>query len=456
MKLIQPFVTLLLLVGITLAEEKQSYDHDRGEEYQEEQAQVEAYKGILAAAKEIVIYEGLPHPYEEEELLKKEAKRKDIVTLPPLDEAFYTPAVEVVNAEAILKLLAGSDGIQENEPKKCDFHSDFCIQFKHQDTTYHAFFCFGCGEVSVRQGDSGVTFGFNDEELKKLLAVYEKKRPKKVATAPEIGTIVTAKDEPVKKSDITISYEYDGKGKLVLSFQNISMNAAAIGVAGSVVVKDGKLIIQPKELYDSGGAVESLRWYTIQYIIQSVHPGHYSLLHDDSATEGIDRIAKTELDLTTAGKGSKTVTFKDPFAELPEFNYTIYIAKPAKYVWSALTEKKMIDQYYMAPVHVLELKKGGRISYGGDAELISGTIIEIDAPKKLVHTFKFAGSDDPETQVTYEIKPIGDLMCSLTISHTGFPAESQTFADISGGWPVIASSLKTLLETGRSLPWPQK
>lgn len=140
----------------------------------------------------------------------------------------------------------------------------------------------------------------------------------------------------------------------------------------------------------------------------------------------------------------------------PEFHYTIFIAKPAKDVWSALTEEKTIDQYYMAPVHTLEMKKGGKISYGGENELISGTIIEIDEPKTLVHTFKFAGSEDPETRVTYQIKPIGDAMCSLTISHTGFKAEDQSFADITGGWPVIASSLKTLLETGHSLPWPKK
>lgn len=140
----------------------------------------------------------------------------------------------------------------------------------------------------------------------------------------------------------------------------------------------------------------------------------------------------------------------------PEFRYTILIAKPAKDVWSALTEKKTIDQYYMAPVHTLELKKGGKISYGGDAELITGVIAELEAPKTLVHTFNFAGSEDPETRVAYEIKPIGDLMCSLTISHTGFKAENQTFADISGGWPVIASSMKTVLETGHGLPWPRK
>jgi hypothetical protein len=32
-------------------------------------------------------------------------------------------------------------------------------------------------------------------------------------------------------------------------------------------------------------------------------------------------------------------------AKKPEFRYTILIAKPAADVWSALTEKKIIDQY---------------------------------------------------------------------------------------------------------------
>jgi uncharacterized protein YndB with AHSA1/START domain len=140
----------------------------------------------------------------------------------------------------------------------------------------------------------------------------------------------------------------------------------------------------------------------------------------------------------------------------PRFHYTILIAKPAKEVWSALTEKKTIDQYYMAPVHTLELKVGGKISYGGETELITGRIVALEAPKTLVHSFKFSGSEGPETRVAYELKPIGDSICSLTISHTGFTAEDQTFADITGGWPVIASSLKTLLETGHGIPWPKK
>jgi uncharacterized protein YndB with AHSA1/START domain len=104
----------------------------------------------------------------------------------------------------------------------------------------------------------------------------------------------------------------------------------------------------------------------------------------------------------------------------------------------------------------LELGAGGKISYGRESEDICGKVIAVDAPKKFVHSFNFKNSTDPETTVTYDIKPMGDSMCSLTIKHTGFPNANQTYGHISGGWPVIASSLKTFLETGHTLPWPKQ
>lgn len=137
-----------------------------------------------------------------------------------------------------------------------------------------------------------------------------------------------------------------------------------------------------------------------------------------------------------------------------KFENTLYIAKPAEAVWNALTEKETVDQYFMAPVHTLTLEEGGRISYGVDSEMIFGTILKFEKPRLLKHTFQFSGTEDPETTVTYRIKSIGEKLSALTISQTGFPEENQTFANIQGGWPVIASSLKTLLETGDPLPWP--
>ena len=179
MNLIKIAASFALLAGFSLAEEKLHHVHKGAKGNPEKIAQVESYRQIFNAAEQIIIYEGLPHPDEEEELMKLEAKRNDTVVL-PLDQVFYTPAVKADNPDAILKLLSGDDGISVNEPKKCGFHSDYCIQFIHKNATYRAFVCFGCNELFVMQGDSGVMFAFNEEKLKKLLAVYDKKRPKKI------------------------------------------------------------------------------------------------------------------------------------------------------------------------------------------------------------------------------------------------------------------------------------
>jgi hypothetical protein len=179
MKLIKIALTLLLLTGVALTAEKPGNAQDCRKNNTEKNAQVEAYKLIFAAATEVIIYEGLPHPDEERELLESELKRNDILSLPPLDGAFYTPAIKVVDSVDLLNYLSGPDGIRVYSPNKCGFHSDYCIEFKHKNLTYRAFVCFGCRELLVMQGESGVTFAINDEELKKLLSIYDKKRPKR-------------------------------------------------------------------------------------------------------------------------------------------------------------------------------------------------------------------------------------------------------------------------------------
>ncbi|MGH2827789.1 MAG: SRPBCC domain-containing protein [Actinomycetota bacterium] len=56
------------------------------------------------------------------------------------------------------------------------------------------------------------------------------------------------------------------------------------------------------------------------------------------------------------------------------------------------------------------------------------------------------------SRVTWEIEPISDESCRLTVIHDqlreGAPDE------LYGGWPMILSGLKTLLETGELLTTP--
>ena len=145
-------------------------------------AEIAAHQKIFANAKDLMIYEGLPHPYEEEKLFKTETKRKDTIKFQPLDEAFYSPSTKATNTEPIIKLLSEPGGIKINHPKKCGFHSDYCLEFTSGGIKYRAFTCFGCWEMFVFKGDEqkGHVFWFDKKELSKLLAIYDKKRPKPV------------------------------------------------------------------------------------------------------------------------------------------------------------------------------------------------------------------------------------------------------------------------------------
>ncbi|MGX1779538.1 SRPBCC domain-containing protein [Nocardia brasiliensis] len=86
---------------------------------------------------------------------------------------------------------------------------------------------------------------------------------------------------------------------------------------------------------------------------------------------------------------------------------------------------------------------------GGLVEGI-GRILEIDPPRRLVHTWAAPSDHDrPErhSTVTFDLEPIGEAV-RLTVTHENLPPEYSTCTD--DGWPMVLSSLESWLETG----WP--
>jgi hypothetical protein len=55
------------------------------------------------------------------------------------------------------------------------------------------------------------------------------------------------------------------------------------------------------------------------------------------------------------------------------------------------------------------------------------------------------------SRVTWEIEPVGDS-CRLTVTHDQLRESAND--ELYGGWPMILSGLKTLLETGELLTTP--
>ena len=85
---------------------------------------------------------------------------------------------------------------------------------------------------------------------------------------------------------------------------------------------------------------------------------------------------------------------------------------------------------------------------------IAGKVVESDPPRRLVITWESgdeAARDPQPSRVTFLIEPFKDAM-RLTVTHEDLEPGSGMLRGITAGWPLVLSSLKTILETGQSMP----
>jgi uncharacterized protein YndB with AHSA1/START domain len=88
----------------------------------------------------------------------------------------------------------------------------------------------------------------------------------------------------------------------------------------------------------------------------------------------------------------------------------------------------------------------------------TGEVLEIDPPRRLVlswrNEFRPELKAEGYSRATFDIAFAGDMV-KLTVTHEIDKEGSKFIEAVSGGWPSILSSLKSLLETGKALErWP--
>jgi len=147
-----------------------------------------------------------------------------------------------------------------------------------------------------------------------------------------------------------------------------------------------------------------------------------------------------------------------------EFVYVIYIRTTPEKLWRALTEPEFTRRFWADTVQECEWKRGAKwrlmIPDGRVAD--TGEVIEIDPPRKLVLTWQNhmfpEMTAEGHSRMTYELEPKGSLV-KLTVKHSMDTPGSKLVKAVSNGWPMILSSLKSMLETGESLEgtdhWPE-
>ncbi len=137
--------------------------------------------------------------------------------------------------------------------------------------------------------------------------------------------------------------------------------------------------------------------------------------------------------------------------------FEIYIKTSPERLWEAITDPEMRASYSFGVRTESEWTEGSeyRSSVPGVIDIAIGENLEVDPPRRLVQSFTALWSDDVKaagaSRVTWEIEQVEDS-CRLRVTHDQLPADANP--ELFGGWPMILSGLKTLLETGEKLTTP--
>jgi uncharacterized protein YndB with AHSA1/START domain len=136
-----------------------------------------------------------------------------------------------------------------------------------------------------------------------------------------------------------------------------------------------------------------------------------------------------------------------------KFVYVTFIRTTQERLWEALTTPDFITQFWFGMKCESDFKAGSpwRLLFTDGRIADTGEIVEADEPNRLV--IKWRNEFRPELKAegyslcTFELAQ-ADGAVKLTITHGIDVPDAKLVTAVSGGWPVILSNLKSLLETG--------
>jgi len=142
--------------------------------------------------------------------------------------------------------------------------------------------------------------------------------------------------------------------------------------------------------------------------------------------------------------------------ETTRFVYVTYVLSTPEKVFEAITRPEIARRYW-GHENVSDWRPGSEWQHvRADAERtvqLIGKVVEITPPNRLVISWANASqAADPEShsRVTFDIAEYDDMV-RLTVTHDELEAGSGMEQGITKGWPIVLSSLKSYLETGRAL-----
>jgi uncharacterized protein YndB with AHSA1/START domain len=142
--------------------------------------------------------------------------------------------------------------------------------------------------------------------------------------------------------------------------------------------------------------------------------------------------------------------------EKTSFVYVTYIRSTPEQVFEAITKPEIARRYW-GHENVSAWKPGSTWQHvRADPERavnVVGKVVEVVAPTRLVITWASpsqAADPGSYSRVAFDIAAY-EGMVRLTVTHDELEAGSGMAKGIRQGWPIVLSSLKSLLETGQGI-----
>jgi uncharacterized protein YndB with AHSA1/START domain len=150
--------------------------------------------------------------------------------------------------------------------------------------------------------------------------------------------------------------------------------------------------------------------------------------------------------------------------------YRVYIKATPQAIWDAITDPAWNRRFGYPGTLQYDLRPGGSFraiappemvqAMAMPAEVADGEVVEADPPRRLVQTWRFLIDPDLVAEgfrrLTWEIEEDDGGVSSLTVTHDleNAPKTAAQVASVAhinqggGGWALVLSDLKSLLETG--------
>jgi uncharacterized protein YndB with AHSA1/START domain len=123
----------------------------------------------------------------------------------------------------------------------------------------------------------------------------------------------------------------------------------------------------------------------------------------------------------------------------------VEIAAPPERVFRALTTEELTKWWgaegvYRTTKFAMDLRPGGKwrtdgVGADGHAFHVEGEIVEVDPPRRLVHTWK-PTRDEAPTLVAYTLDPI-EGGTRVTVQHSGFAGRAASCDNHAEGWRAV-------------------